>query len=95
MADYNWPFLILGNLALGFLLSYVLSKSGTGGFGGGASMGAVVGFLTALSFDSVVFATGNVSTMKGMFIDIIGFTIMCAIVGGIVGAYLGMGKAKT
>lgn len=93
MADYNWPFLVLGNLATGFLLSYVLSKSNTSGFGPGATMGAVVGLLTIMGFDFVMYATSNIMTsMQAMFIDMIGFTVLLAVTGGIIGAYFGAGK---
>ncbi len=93
MEELNWLFLLLSNLASGFLLSYVLTKSNTSGLGGGATVGAVVGFLMVLGFDFVMYATTNImTTMNFMFVDIVAFTGMNAVTGGIIGAYLGMGK---
>ncbi len=93
MAAFSWPFLILGNLGFGFLYAYILTKSNTGGFGAAASMGAVLGFLFALAFDSITYATTNIMTMKGICIDVVASLVMGLLVGGIIGAYLG--KAKT
>jgi len=92
MEEFNWAFLILGNLPWGFLYAYILTKSNTAGFGGGASMGAVVGFLFSLAFDSIMYATTNMTTMKGMMLDVVASIIMGALVGGIIGAYLGSGR---
>lgn len=93
MEQYNWALLIIGNLASGFLLSYILTKSGTLGFGGGAMMGAVVGLLMALSFDCIMYATSNMYTdLKTVIIDVIGYMVLMAVGAGAVGAYLGTGK---
>ncbi len=93
MEEFQWLFLILANLALGFLLSYVLTKSNTAGFGGGATVGAIVGLLVGMSIDFFLYgATNYFSTLTGVFVDFVAFTIMCAIVGGIIGAYLGSGN---
>ena len=92
MGEFNWAFLILGNLVFGFLYAYVLTKSNTGGFSAGAMMGAVLGFLFALAFDSIMYATTNIISMKGMCLDIVGSVVMGALVAGIIGAYLGKSK---
>ena len=92
MEEFNWAFLILGNVAFGFLYAYVLTKSNTGGFSAGAMMGAVLGFLFALAFDSIMYATTNIISMKGMCLDIVGSIVMGALVAGIIGAYLGKSK---
>lgn len=94
MGEFNWLFLVLGNLANGFLVSYVLTKSNTSGFGGGATVGAVLGLLISASFDFTMYAVSNMFTsMNFIFIDIVVNVVVVAIVGGIVGAFLGRSKA--
>jgi hypothetical protein len=92
MGEFNWAFLVLGNIGFGFLYAYVLTKSNTAGFAGGAGMGAVIGFLFALGADSIMYATTNVTSLKGVCLDIVASVVMGALVGGIIGAYLGSGK---
>lgn len=90
--EMDWMFLIIGNIAFGFALAYILTKSNASGFGAGATMGAVVGLLIGLGFDSIMYATTNVMTdTTGLFVDVLAFTVMFALVGGVIGAYLGGG----
>lgn len=92
--EFAWWALIVGNLTSGALLSYIFLKwAHVSTFGGGASAAATIGFFTALSFDMVFFATSNIMDLTGVITDIIAFTIMNAIAGGIIGATLGMGKS--
>ncbi|MGB3077866.1 MAG: hypothetical protein WBB31_02215 [Saprospiraceae bacterium] len=93
MEEFNWLFLGLGQLASGFLLAYVLTKSGTSGFGGGATVGAVLGFLMVASFDLSLWGTSNYFTsLNAVLIDMAAGTVMVAITGGVIGLYLGSGK---
>jgi hypothetical protein len=87
-----WWALIVGNLFLGFLLSYVLNKSGVAGAGPGATTGAVLGLLLAGGFDFTMFGTSNIMTLNAVLVDIVANIVVAAIVGGIIGWYLGMGK---
>lgn len=89
-----WWALIVGNLLSGFALSYVLSKAGVKSAAAGAAMGFVFGLLISAAFDFTMFGTSNIMTMKGMLADICASTVMSAIVGGIVGFVLGMGKKE-
>jgi hypothetical protein len=92
MADMVWWSLIVGNLFSGLVIAYVLSKAGVSSAGSGASTGAFLGLLMAGSFNFIMFATTNITTMNAMLADIGVSLVMGAIVGGIVGAYFGMGK---
>jgi hypothetical protein len=95
MNDIIWWALILGNLATGALLSYVFLKLGNvSSFGTGASTGAVIGFLMILGVDLVRYSTENWFGRKGAAADVLVFTIMAAVAGGVVGIVLGMGKKK-
>ncbi len=93
MAAFSWPFLILGNFGFGFLYAYILTKSNTGGFGGAATMGAVLGFFFAFAYNSIMYATTNLITIKGICLHVVASVVVGALVCGIIGAYLG--KAKT
>ena len=95
MSDLVWWALVLGNLGTGALLTYVFLKLGNvNSFGSGAGIGAAVGFFSSLGNDLVRYATENGSDLTGVFADIVVFTVMCAIAGGIIVAVLGMGKKK-
>ncbi len=94
MEELVWWALILGNLASAALLSYIFLKwANISSFGAGASAAAVIGFLIVTSFDFVIFATANISDLTGTAVDIIAYTVMTAIAGGIIGAVLGMVKS--
>ncbi len=93
MEEFQWAFLILGNLALGFLLAYILDKANALSFSSGASVGAVVGLLYAAAVDFTLYGVWNVfASMTGPIIDIIATTVMCAIVGGVIGWWYGRGR---
>ena len=83
-----WWALIVGNLAGGFLLAYVIGR-GAASVASGAGAGFVVGLLTALSFDLIMYATTVSSmSMKGIAVDVAVSAVMSAIVGAIVGAVM-------
>lgn len=86
-----WP-LILGNLAGAALITYVFMHwAQISTFGTGLKGGAIIGFLVALSFDMIMYDTTNIMNLNAAFADIAIATVMWAIVGGVVGAVLGMG----
>jgi len=87
-----WWAMIVGNLAGGFLLAYILGKSKVSTLGGGAATGFVVGLLMSLSFDLVMYGIGHGMTTKGIAGDVAVSAVMSAIVGSVVGVILGSGK---
>ncbi len=96
MADIIWWALVLGNLFMGALLTYIFLKVGSiKSFGSGAGTGAAVGFFLWLSIDLINFGTQNSFTHKALLADVVVGIVMCSITGGIIGAVLGMGKAKS
>lgn len=96
MSDLVWWALILGNLGTGALLTYVLLKLGNvNSFGSGAGIGAAVGFFSSLGNVLVRYATENVSDLTAVCADIVVFTVMCAVAGGVIVAVTGMGKKKS
>jgi uncharacterized membrane protein len=93
MNELVWWALILGNLAMGALLTYVILKLGTvGSFGAGAGTGAVIGFFFSLSRDLIRYATENSFDLTAMIVDVLVGLVMAAIAGGIIGAIVGRGK---
>jgi len=89
-----WP-LILGNLALAALFSYIFLKwANIKSFGAGLQAAGTIGFLMALSFDMIMYDTTNLTTLTGAFVDILIFTVMAAIGGGIIGMMVGMGNKE-
>jgi hypothetical protein len=91
-ADLVWWALIVGNLAMGFLLAYVIGK-GNVSAGSGAGVGFVLGLLVSLGFDLVSYATSTTLTsLKVVAADVAASAVMSAIAGGIVGYVMGMSK---
>jgi hypothetical protein len=91
-ADIVWWALIVGNLCLGFLLAYVIGKSGASA-GKGAAVGFVLGLLVSLGYDLIMYATSTVMTsLKGVAADVAATVVMSTITGAVVGYVLGMSK---
>lgn len=85
--------LIVGNLLSGFLLSYVFTCLGNvNTFAAGLRSGAWLGALMAGAIDFMMFGTTNLMTLNGVFIDIIIFTVISGIAGGITGWFAGRGQ---
>ena len=91
--EMGWVLLLLGHFAVGFMLAYVLNKANVYSFGSGATMGAVMGFLTVMGFDFIMYATTvYYTTMTTVFIDIIVATVIIAITAGVIGWWYGRGR---
>jgi hypothetical protein len=82
-------YLGIGNLLMGFLLSYIFVKGKVSSFGGGFVTGGIVGLLMASSTDSIVYATSTVMSKSGIVADVIAFTVISAITGAIIAAVSG------
>jgi hypothetical protein len=82
--------LVLGSLGMGFTLTYVFGTwAGVSSVAGGIKAGATLGFLIALGWDMMMFATSNIYQLNGAILDIVVFTINSAIAGAIAGWWLG------
>jgi hypothetical protein len=92
MDDLQYLYLIIGNMAMGFLIAYVFVKSNVSSPGSGLFTGGVIGALVSVGFDCVMYATTNVASKTAMAADVAAFTVMCAIVGAVLGMIMGMGK---
>lgn len=91
--EMQWAFLILGNLMWGFLIAYILHKANATSLESGATIAGIVGLLFGLAGNLTAYGTSNYfTTMTGVFVDIIIITVMCAIVGAVIGWYYGRGR---
>lgn len=85
-----WWAMIGSCLAQGYLLSYVFGKwANITTLVGGATAGATLGLLIALSYDLGFYAMSNMFTMGTMVMDVAMSTVMNAAVGAVVGWWLG------
>jgi len=83
----------LSSLAFGLLFALIYSRwAGIRTFTSGLLAGATIGALIAISFDFMMLATTNITTMNAVFVDILASTAVAAVVGGVVGWVLGTGK---
>ena len=93
-ADMDLQFwsIALGNLLTAALLTMIFLRwANVSSFGGGASAGASIGILMAAGIDFTMYGTSNVMDLTAVCVDIVAATIMTGIVGGVIGAVLGMG----
>lgn len=90
MAEFQFLYLVIGNLAMGFLLAYIFVKASINTWAGGIVTGGIVGLLSAVGYDATMYATTNIVSKTGMTADVCAFTIISAVVGA--GIALTMGK---
>lgn len=89
-----WWAMIAGNLAAGFLVCYILTKANIKTAGGGAFTGAVVGMLSALAVDCMMYAQMMIYGLPALVVDIAAATVVTGIVAAVVGWFLGRGNAS-
>lgn len=86
-----WWAMVLGNFAFGFLATYVLMKAGIKTYSGGLITGGILGFLTSLAVDLMMYSQFNIYGRLAMGMDIVASTIVTGIIGAILGWFLGRG----
>jgi len=89
--EMKWWAMIVGNLTVGFLICYVLTKANIKNAAGGAFTGAVVGMLHSLATGLIVYAQMMIFGLPAIAADVVASAVVLGIVGGIVGWYLGRG----
>lgn len=90
-AEPELLYLIIGNLAMGFLFAYIFVKSGVTTLAGGLVTGGIVGLLMGIGVDSITYATTTVTSKTAMAADVAGLIVMTAIGGAIIAMVIGMG----
>jgi hypothetical protein len=85
------PWIFIGNLFTGLFISYVFSRMGTvNSFASGAMTGAIMGLLVSLGFECLNYGTTTMMTEPtGIIMSSIIAAVMWAVVGGVVGWWLG------
>lgn len=91
-AEPLFMYLIIGNLAQGFLLSYVFIKSDVKSAAGGFVTGGIVGLLITVALDCIMYATTTIGSKTAMAADVVAATVMTAIVGVIIAIVMNIGK---
>ncbi len=88
--------LAMGNFAHAALIAFVFLKwADIKTFSGGLKGGAIIGFFMAAGFDLISYDTMKIMSAKGTIADIFVYTLMTAIVGGVVGLVIGLGKGDS
>ena len=93
----DWIPLVLANMISALLLAYIFDKwAGIRTFMGGLKAGAIISFLTAISFQLMLLAFMNLSkNFIPPVADVVASTILGGIGGGVIGQVLGMMNKET
>ena len=95
-ADVNIVVILIGHLAIGFLLAIIFgSWANIKTFAEGAKAGAIFGLLIAIGFDFIMYATTNASNLTATLVDPLIGAVMMAITGGVVAMLLGRGETPS
>lgn len=91
--DMNFIAMIIAQLAGGILLAYIIGNfNGAVNMMRGATIGAIVGFFWCLSIDMMYLAMYNMFANNSVIIvDLIVNTIFSAVLGAVIGWWLGRG----
>jgi hypothetical protein len=77
-------FIFLGNLSVGFLLSFVLLKIKPGSLLDGAIVSAVVGLLLCASVDFNSYGITVLMSLKAILVEMCAYTLMAIIAGAVI-----------
>lgn len=91
--EFIWWAMIVSNLVMGFLYAMIFSWTNTSGFMGGAKLAAIIGFMMGLSMDMSFFSmTVIFGSLTTVIVDVLVWTVLSAIGGGIIGMVMGSGN---
>ena len=71
---------------LGFVISYVVNRSGNASVTGGLATGFVIGFLFSCGFDFTMYGTTHIISLHQVAADVIAFTVISSVAGAVIGA---------
>jgi uncharacterized membrane protein len=90
-----WVPMILGHLSWGMLFAVIYGHwANISTFATGAKAGAILGFLVGFTFDMINLGTTHIMSPTGAIADVVVMIIISAIVGGVVGWFLGRDTPK-
>ncbi len=93
--EIQFLYLVIGNLALGFTLAFIFTKSNVNSLSSGLVTGGLIGLLFSVGINCMMYATTNIVSKTAMAAGVATDTVMWAIAGAVVGAMMGMGKKAT
>jgi hypothetical protein len=95
MEEMVWWAMILSSFAYGFLFAFVFDWSNTKGIMSGAKVGGIIGLLFVLSMDFSMYSMSSMFlNFTALIVDVIVYTVMSVIVGGVVAYIMGMVKKE-
>lgn len=84
------PLLFLGNLASAALITYIyLQWAQISTFMTGLKGGLIIGLLMNLGHNLIMYSTTNIMNITGALVDVILYTIVIGLTGGVIGLILG------
>lgn len=87
------PVLFLGNIALAGLLTYIyLQWAQISTFMTGLKGGLIIGLLMNLGHNLIMYSTTNIMNITGALVDVVLYTIVIGLTGGVIGLVLGRVK---
>lgn len=90
-----WWALVVSNLLWGFLLAYIFVQwANISTLQGGAVAGGLLGFLISAAYDTGMYSITTLFELKDVLMDIITNTVWTALIGTIIGWWLGRGANK-
>lgn len=81
--------ILAGQVGFGILLTLVIAWRGTTSAAGGASTGALFGFLMAVGYDFAQYGTSNLWTLKATLLDPLITAMLVGSAGTVIGFVLG------
>jgi len=91
-AGMVWWAMIVGNIAMGFFISFLLLKSNINDAIGGFMTAAIAAVFLSVGMDCIMYAQMKLYGTVGIAVDVVAATIVAGITGAVVGWYRGMGK---
>jgi hypothetical protein len=86
----NFPALVLSNFMWALLVAIFIERTGARTLAGGATTGAIAGFLGILGFDLTMFATTGLYLGKMVIaVDVLAFTVLTTCGGAVSGWIMG------
>ena len=90
-----WWALVVSNLLWSFLLAYIFVQwANISTLQGGAVAGGLLGFLISAAYDTGMYSMTTLFELKDVLMDIITNTVWTALIGAIIGWWLGRGANK-
>lgn len=90
-----WWALVVSNLLWGFLLAYIFVQwANISTLQGGAVAGGLLGFLISAAYNTGMYSMTTLFELKDVLMDIITNTVWTALIGAIIGWWLGRGANK-